>query len=84
MNGIVCKLVKVVSLGIKKHPLKERIVSERYSPWLSPDLKALFRTRDRIKNAAVRAKPETLMNAYRQVRNQAKFDFSIKERILHY
>ena len=39
--------------------------------WLSPDLKALFRTRDRIKNAAVKAKSEMLMNAYRQVRNQA-------------
>ena len=49
----------------------ERRVSEKYSPWLSPDLKALFRTRDRIKNAVVRAKSEILMNAYRQVRNQA-------------
>ena len=46
-------------------------MSERYSPWLYPELKALFRTRDRIKNAAVDAKSKILMNAYRQVRNQA-------------
>ena len=40
-------------------------------PWLSSDLKALFRIRDRIKSAAVKTKSETLMNAYRQVRNNA-------------
>ena len=36
-------------------------MSGKYSPWLSPDLKALFQTRDRINNAAVKAKSEILM-----------------------
>ena len=69
---IVDKLMKAISFVIEKHaPSIEKRVSERYSPWPSPDLKALFRTSGRIKNAAVKAKSETLMNAYRQVRNQA-------------
>ena len=73
INVIADKFMRTLSLVIEKHaPSIERRVSEKYSPWLSPDLKALFRTRDRIKNAAVKAKSEILMNAYRQVRNQAK------------
>ena len=72
INVIVDKFMRTLSLVIEKHaPSIEKRVSEKYSPWLSPDLKALFRTRDRIKNAAVKAKSEILMNAYRQVRNQA-------------
>ena len=46
-------------------------MSERYSPWLSSDLKALFRARGKIKSAAVKGKSEILMNEYRQVRNKA-------------
>ena len=64
--------MKTVSFVIENHaPSIERRVSERYSPWLSSELKALFRTRDRSKSAAVKAKSEILMNAYRQVRNKA-------------
>ena len=72
INVIVEQFMKILSLAVEKHaPSIERRVSERYSPWLSSDLKALFRTRDRMKIAAVKAKSELLMNAYRHVRNQA-------------
>ena len=57
---------------IEKHaPLRERRVTERFSPWITPDLKQLFRTRDKMKVAAVKAKSELLMSAYRQMRCKA-------------
>ena len=69
---IVDKFMRTLSLVNEKHvPLMEKRVSEKCSPWLSPDLKALFRTSDRIQKAAVKAKSEILMNTYRQVRNHA-------------
>ena len=72
INVIVDKFMRTLSFVIEKHaPSIERRVSDRYSPWISSDLKALFRTRDRIKSAAVKAKSEILMNAYKQVRNKA-------------
>ena len=72
LNVIVDEFRKTVSFVIEKlAPSIERQMSERYSLWLSSDLKALFRTRDRIRSAAVKAKSEILMNAYRQVRNKA-------------
>ena len=65
INVKVDKFMRTLSLVLEKHaPSIERRVSEKYSPWLSPDLKALFRTRDRIKNAAVKAKSEILMNGW--------------------
>ena len=67
INVILDKVMRTLSLVIEKHaPSIERRVSEKYSPWLSPDLKALFRTRDRIKNATVRGKLEILMDAYNE------------------
>ena len=57
---------------IEKHAsLRERRVTERFSPWITPDLKQLFRTRDKMKVAAVKAKSELLMSAYRQMRCKA-------------
>ena len=49
----------------------ERRVSERYTPWITEDLKNLFKTRDRIKSAAVKNKSEILMSAFRRLRNRA-------------
>ena len=57
---------------IEKHaPLRQRRVTERFSPWITPDLKQLFRTRDKMRVAAVKAKSELLMSAYRQMRCKA-------------
>ena len=71
LNVIVDEFMTTVTYVIEKHaPSIERRVSERYSPWLSSELKALFRTRDRIKSAAVKGKSEILVKAYRQIRNK--------------
>ena len=51
--------------------MMQKRVSERYSPWLSSSLEDLFRSRDKLKAAAVKSKSEILMTAYRQVRNKA-------------
>ena len=57
---------------IEKHaPLRERRVTERFSPWITPDVKQLSRTRDKMKVAAVKAKSELLLSAYRQMRCKA-------------
>ena len=55
----------------KYAPLVEKRVSDKYSPWLSSELKRLFNTRDKIKTAAVKNKSEILMSTYRQLRNKA-------------
>ena len=43
INVIVDKFMRTLCLVTENHALSmERRVSEKYSPWLSPDLKALF------------------------------------------
>ena len=39
----------------KHAPLRKRKVTERFSPWITPDLKQLFWTRDKMKVAVVKA-----------------------------
>ena len=57
---------------IEKHaPPRERRVTEGFSPCITPDLKQLFRTRDKMKVSAVKAKSELLMGAYRQMQCKA-------------
>ena len=51
-------------------PMVEKRVSDKYSPWMSSDLKRLFKARDKIKLAAVKSKSEFLMSAYLQLRNK--------------
>ena len=75
ISTIVYTITSLISGVIQKYaPLVERRVSEsseRYTTWISEDLKNLFKTRDRIKSAAVKNKSEMLMSAYRQLRNKA-------------
>ena len=72
VREIVHNFTSVLSAVIEKYaPLVEKRVSDKYSPWLSPELKQLFNTRDKIKIAAVKNKSEILMSAYRQLRNKA-------------
>ena len=62
----------MLSLIIEKHaPLRERRVSDKFAPWLTPDLKNMFRTRDRLKAAAIKSKSVLLMEAYKKIRNKA-------------
>ena len=56
---------------IGKHaPVRDIRVSERNCPWVNVDLKALMKSRDRLKKAAVSTKSETLMRSYREARNR--------------
>ena len=52
-------------------PLRERRVTERFSPWITPELKQLLRARDKLKTRAVQAKSQLLMDAYKQMRCKA-------------
>ena len=52
-------------------PLRERRVTKRLSPWITPELKQLLRARDNLKIKAVKAKSQLLMNAYKQMRCKA-------------
>ena len=61
----------MLAMIIPKHArILERRFSERYSPWLTSDLKHMFRSRDELKMAAVKKKSEVLMAAYKQLRNK--------------
>ena len=71
INLIVEQWTTMFSLILEKHaPLRNRRVSEKFSPWLTKDLKQMSATRDRLKKQAVRSKSKILMEAYRQIRNK--------------
>ena len=66
LGEIVHYFTNVLYDIIQKHaPMVEKLVSYKYSPWMSFDLKRLFKARDKIKIAAVKNNSEFLMSAYR-------------------
>ena len=75
-NGDDFKLIaeqwtKMFSLIREKHaPVRNKRFSEKFSPWVTKDLKHLSATRDRLKKQAVSSKSKILMEAYRQTRNK--------------
>ena len=72
VDNAVCQWSRTLSDIIEKHaPLRERRVTERFSPWITPELKQLLRARDKLKIKAVKAKSQLLMNAYKQMRCKA-------------
>ena len=71
INLIVEQWTKMFSLILDKHvPVRNRLVSEKFSPWLTKDLKQLSATRDRLKKRAMRSKSRIMMEAYRQTWNK--------------
>ena len=54
-------------------PLRQIRVSEKYCPLVNANLKALIRTRNRLKKAAVKCNLQILVAAYKQVRNKVNF-----------
>ena len=67
----VARWINKLRTIIEKHaPLMLHRVSEKLCPWITSDLKDLQKTRDKLKIAAVKAKFELLMQAYRKVRNK--------------
>ena len=72
INVVVQNWTNMLSLMIEKHaPLRERRVPDKFAPWLTPDLMNMFRTRDRLKAAAIKSKSVLLMEAYKKIRNKA-------------
>ena len=72
INVVVQNWTNMLSLIIEKHaPLRERRVSDKFAPWLTPDLMNVFRTRDRLKAAAIKSKSVLLLEAYKKFRNKA-------------
>ena len=68
---MVNKWSYLLSLVIEKHaPLTELKVSDRYSPWLTKEFKALARTRYKVKIMAIKKNSSILMASHRYVRNQ--------------
>ena len=71
INEAVNKWSYLLSLVIEKHaPLTEFKVSDKYSPWLTKEFKALARTRDKLKSLAIKNNSSILMASYRHVRNR--------------
>ena len=71
INEVVQNWTNILSLVKEKHaPLIERRVSDKSTPWLNPEIKRVFKTRDKLKAAAIKSRPNILMEAYKQVRNR--------------
>ena len=71
INEAVNKWSYLLSLVIEKHaPLIELKVPDKYSPWLTKEFKALARTRDKLKNIAMKKNSSILMASYRHMRNR--------------
>ena len=72
VNVIVNTWTNIFSLILEKHaPTRNRRVSDRFCPWLTNDFKLMCKARDKLKKQAIRSKSELLMQAYRNIRNQA-------------
>ena len=72
LDDAVSRWSDTLSQIIDKHaPLREKRVSERFCPWITPDLKKICRARDKLKIAAVKANSELLMTAYKHMRCKA-------------
>ena len=80
-NNIVSNWAHMLSFIIEKHaPLRERRVCDRLDPWLTPGLRQLIRAKDKLKISAVKTKSDTLLQAYRKVRNQVnKLNIKLKQ-----
>eukprot|EP00794_Sanderia_malayensis_P015140 gene15140-16696_t len=72
INQIVDEWSNMFSMILEKHaPMRNRRVSEKFSPWLTKGFKLLCKSRDRLKKRAISSKSHLLMQAYRNLRNRA-------------
>ena len=71
LDSAVENWTNMLSLIIEKHaPMRQRRVSDRYCPWITSELKANIRSRDKLKKSAVKHGSALLMQAYRHTRNR--------------
>ncbi len=70
------------SVILEKHaPMRNRRVSEKFSPWLTKEFRKLSASRDKLRKQAVRSKSEILQQAYRQLRNKVnKLNMDLKRK----
>ena len=71
LDSLVQEWTNIFSYIVEKHaPLKSIRVSEKYCPFIKSDLKAMIRSRDKLKKAAVKSGSPLLLASYRHVRNK--------------
>ena len=71
INIVVSNWSNLFSSIIEKHaPVQKMRVSDKYCPWVNADLRALIKSRDKLKLAASKNKSTLLMSSYRQLRNK--------------
>ena len=71
INVLVSNKSKLCSFVIKKHtPIQKMLISDKYCPWINADLRALIKSRDKLKLAACKSKSTLLIVSYRQKRNK--------------
>ena len=64
-------MVVPISKIIEKHaPMSEIRVSDRYSQWITSELKSLTMSRDRLKKSAAQHKPPIMMCSYKASHNR--------------
>ena len=60
INLIIEQWIRMFSLILERHvPVRNRRVSEKFSPWLTKDLKLLSATRDRLKKKPCASNPKS-------------------------
>ena len=71
INIVVSNWSNLFSSIIEKHaPVQKMRVSDKYCPWVNADLRALIKSRDKLKLAASKNKSTLLMSSYRHFRNK--------------
>ena len=71
INILVRNWSSLFSSVIEKHaPVQTMRVSDKYCPWVNADLRALIKSRDKLKLAASKNKSTLLMSSYRHLRNK--------------
>ena len=71
INILVRNWSSLFSSVIEKHaPVQTMRVSDKYCPWVNADLRALIKSRDKLKLAASKNKSTLLMSSYRNLRNK--------------
>ena len=71
INLLVECWTNMLAMIIHRHaPIIERHVSERDSPWITPHLKQMISSRDKLKIVAIKKRSVILQAAYKQHRNK--------------
>ena len=75
-STIAAQLWTMVLVGLldKHAPFRQRKGKNIYQPWIIVELTGKRRTRDILKQKAVKMKSEILMQAYKEMRNQVNSD----------